>query len=190
MERDDTYYWLIQSERRRDIIRDFDQPLTATQIARRTGISLDRALHLLWALTLHGVLCSLNQNTRHNRVHWLTELGKACQRRLRETLALRPLAHFLPDVPWDLYSSLCYSHRCAVVKAMNGPMQAAAVKRKAVFQNTLLRMSANNVRDVMRYLLNNGIVRRVVLRRRRHPRYELTDMGKVFQNLLVGARAL
>ena len=190
MEFDQAYYWLIQSERRKEIIRDFDQPLTATQIARRVRVSLDRVLHLLWALTLYGVLYCLNQNTRHNRLYWITRLGKARQRRLRQMLELKPLAHFFPDVPWDLYSSICYNHRSAVLRALHGPMQAAAVKRRAVFQNPQIRMSANNVRDVMRYLLGTGIVRRVTVRKKAHPRYELTELGKVFQNLLVGAGAL
>lgn len=189
MERDDTYNWLIQSERRKEIIRDFDQPLTATQIARRVSISLDRVLHLLWVLTLYRVLYCLNKDTRHNRIYWLTELGKACQRKLREAFALQPLKHHFPRIPWDLYSSVCYSHRSAVVKAICEPMQAAAIKRAARLKNADLRMSANNARDVLWYLLAKGIVRRVMIKRRSHPRYELTEMGKIFQELLVGVGA-
>ncbi len=188
MERDDTYKWLIQSERRRDIIRHFDQPVTATQIARRTGISLDRVLHLLWALTLYRILYCLNTDTRHNRLYWLTELGKACQRRLRETLALKPLAHRFPNIPWDLYSSVCYRHRTAVIEAMREPMQAATIKRRARLCDSTLRMSANNVRDVMKYLLEAQLVRRVTLRKKRHPHYELTDLGGEFQRLLLNVR--
>jgi predicted transcriptional regulator len=67
-------------------------------------------------------------------------------------------------------------------------MQASAIKRRAVFQNPQLRMSANNVRDVMRYLLCKGLVRKVTLGRRRHPRYTVTDLGKTFQELLARAR--
>ncbi len=186
MERDDTYNWLIQSERRKEIIRDFGQPLTATQIARRTGTSLDRVLHLLWTLTLYRVLYCLNRDTRHNRLYWLTELGKTCQRKLREALALQPLNQRFPRIPWDLYSSVCYSHRSAVIQAMRAPMQAAAIKRLARLKNADLRMSANNARDVLWYLLAKGIVRRIVMKQRSHPRYELTEVGKAFQELLVG----
>jgi predicted transcriptional regulator len=67
-------------------------------------------------------------------------------------------------------------------------MQAAAIKRKALFQNPQLRMSANNVRDVMKYLLKVGVVRKVNIKRRGHPRYELTDLGEVFKELLLGVR--
>jgi hypothetical protein len=153
-----TYQWLIQSDRRKEIIRDFNQPLTATQIARRVGISLDRVLHLLWALTLYRVLYCLNKDTRHNRLYWLTELGRACQRRLRETLGLQPLTHRFPDIPWDLYSSVCYSHRTAVIMAIRTPTQAATIKRIARLKNPDLRMSANNARDVLWRYLKQGIV--------------------------------
>ena len=189
MEFTQAFYWLIQSERRKSILVDFDQPLTATHISRRTSLSLDSCLHLLWGMTIYGILCCLNPKTRYNRLYWLTRLGDACQRRLRQRIALRPLVRRFPQVPWDLYSSVCYSHRTAVLKAIRDPMQAAEIKRKALFQDARLRMSANNVRDVMRYLLKQGIVRRVMIRKRSHPRYELTDLGKTFKELLVGARA-
>ncbi len=189
MEFDQAYYWLIQSERRKNILVGFNQPLTATHIARRTDINLDSCLHLLWGLTLYGVIFCLNNGTRYNRLHWLTELGKACQRQLRETLALQPLAYCFPNIPWDLFSSVCYSHRSAVIKAIHGPMQAAAIKRKALFHNPQLRMSANNVRDVIQYLLTKGIVARIQIKRRAHPRYELTELGRAFRELLLGVRA-
>ena len=189
MEFGQAYHWLVQSERRRNILLDFDQPLTATHISRRTGIALDACLHLLWGMTTYGLLTCLNPDTRYNRLYWLTNVGKACQRRLRQRLGLRPIAHKVPNVSWDLFSSTCYSHRTAVLRAMQGPMQAASIKRKAVFQDPRLRMSANNVRDVMRYLLGHGIVCRLTVRRKSHPLNELTDVGKAFQELLVGTRA-
>ncbi len=183
----ETYYWLIQSERRKKILVGFDQPLTATHIARRAEITLDACLQLIWGMTVYGVIYFLNTDTRHNRLYWLTELGKACQRKLRGKLGLKPLAYRLPNIPWNLFSSVCYSHRSTVIKAMHEPMQAAAIKRKALFQNPNLRMSANNVRDVMKYLLKHGIVCRVKIRRRKYPRYELTDLGRTLKALLVGA---
>ena len=189
MDFDQAYHWLVQSERRKRILLDFDQPLTATHISRRTGIPLDACLHLLWSMTAYGVLDCLNPDTRFSRLHWLTNLGKECQRRLRLQMDLRPIAHRVPDVSWDLFSSVCYRHRAAVLKAMQGPMQAAAIKRRAVFQDPHLRMSANNVRDIMRYFVPNGIVRKLTIRVKRHPHYELADLGRTFQALLVGSRA-
>lgn len=185
---DHAHYWLIQSKRRVAILAGLDQPLTASQISRRTGITLDSCLALLWGMVVYGILFHLNPSTRYSRLYWLTRLGMACQRRLRQKLGQRQISYRFPDIRWDLYSSVCYSHRSAVVKAMRGPMQAAEIKRKAHFHNPSLRMSANNVRDVMRYLLTTGIVRQVTIRRKRHPRYELTDLGRTFQDLLFGAQ--
>ncbi|MCI0624779.1 MAG: hypothetical protein L0387_24560 [Acidobacteria bacterium] len=189
MSLDHAHYWLIQSKRRIAILAGLDQPLTASQISRRTGFTLDSCLALLWGMVVFGILFHLNPSTRYNRLYWLTRLGIVCQRRLRQKLGLRQIAHRFPDTRWDLYSSVCYSHRSAVLKAMRGPMQAAEIRRRAHFQDPGLRMSANNVRDVMRYLLSKGIVRRVTIHRKRHPRYELTEVGMTFQDLLVGARA-
>ena len=186
---DHAYHWLIQSERRRKALLGFDQPLTATQLARRTGIPLDACLYLLWSMTIYGLLTCLNPDTRSPRLYSLTTLGRVCQRRLRRRTGRRPLTYHLPAVSWDLYSSVCYRHRTAVLRALQGPMQAAAVKRRAAFQDAELRMSANNVRDVMRYFLAHGIVRKLTIPGQRHPRYELTDLGRAFQQLVQGARA-
>jgi len=180
--------WFIQSERRKEILVDFNQPLTATQIVRRTGIALDACLHVLWVLSLYNIVYCLNKDTKYNRVYWLTELGKRCQKKLREDGSLRPLVHNFPSISWNLFGSVCYSHRSTVIKTMHEPMQAAKVKRKALYQNSKLRMSANNVRDVMKYLLSKDIVRKVYVKRRRHPRYELTELGKKFRELLLGVR--
>ena len=186
MEFNEVYSWLIQSENRKKIIVDFNQPLTATHIARRTDIAFNACLHLLWGLTLYDILYCLNKGSRYNKLYWVTEIGKACQRKLRESLAMKQVVHCFPIIKWDLFSSVCYSHRSAVIKAISRPMQAAEIKRKALSQNPKLRMSANNVRDVLQYHLREGIVRKVRIRRRSHPRYELTGLGKEFKHLLVG----
>ena len=68
-------------------------------------------------------------------------------------------------------------------------MQSAAIKRKALFHNSELRMSANNVRDLMKHLLEKKIVRRIKMKKKAHPRYELTDLGKVFRELLLETKA-
>ena len=182
------YYRLVQSEGRKKILLSMNQPMTATHIARRSDITLDSCLRFLRDLMSASVIYCLNEGTRHNRLYWLTAFGIRCQRRLRETLALRPIDHRVPDVPWDLYSSVCYSHRSSVIGAMNRPMQAVNIKRKALFQNPRLRMSANNTRDVLRYLSQQQIVRKLKIKRRRHPTYALTDLGATFKELLLGAR--
>ena len=185
-----TYTWVVQGQRRKEVLASFDQPLTAAQIARRHQIALDPCLHVLWMLRRHDITTCLNPETRHNRLHWLTPRGKECQQRLRRSLSLPSVAHRFPETSWDLYSSVCYKHRTAVIRAMREPMQqAAAIKRRALFQNPNIRMSANNVRDVLRYLLKHQIVEKARVKRKRHPRYDLTDLGQVFRDLVEGAEA-
>ncbi len=189
MTRHRIFNWLIQSEKRKQLLIRFTQPMTVTQIAKREGWSLDSCLHLLWSFRTNGITHCLNPDTRHMRIHWLTRVGEAFQARLRRRLELDLIDHRLPDIPWDLYSAICYSHRSAVIKALRKPMQAAQIKRQALLQNAELRMSANNVRDVVRYLRSKGIVEKFRIKKRSHPRYELTDLGRSFQELLLGLHA-
>ena len=188
MEFAQAYYWLRLSEKRRLILANLSQPLTATQAARRTGIGRDSCLHHLWSLTLRGILRCLNRDTRYSRLYWLTGLGRICQRRIRKDAGQGPLVHQYPKIPWDLYSSVCYRHRSAVVEAMCGQTQAAVIKRKALSRDSTLRMSANNVRDVMKYLVETEVVQKIRVKKKRHPRFELTDLGLEFQRLLLGVR--
>jgi DNA-binding HxlR family transcriptional regulator len=106
---------------------------------------------------------------------------------LREALGLTKDSARIPKLSWDLFSSVCFSHRAAVVKAMRGPMQSSRIKKRALGRDPNLRMSANNVRDVMKYLLSEGIVQKVMIANRPHPRFELTDLGRTFQELLLNA---
>ncbi len=182
-----TYYWLVQSEKRKRILISFNQPMTATQISLRISLTLDNCLHLIWGLGQRGLTFCLNPNTRFNRLHWLTPRGKECRRMLREAVGLKRDTLRIPTIPWDLFSSVCFSHRSAVVKAMRGPMQSSRIKKRALGRDPSLRMSANNVRDVMKYLLSEGIVRKVMIGKRSHPRFELTDLGRTFQELLLNA---
>ena len=187
METDKVYHWLIQSHRRKEMLKGFNQPLTAKQLARRLGITIASCSFLFWQLTVYDVVCCLNARARTNRLHWLTKTGVACQKRLRAAERLPPLDHFFPNVDWNLYGSICFSHRSAVIKALMDPLQPADIKRKAKLQNANLRMSANNVRDVIRLLLDYGIVRPVWARKNAHPRYELTEQAMVFRELLLSA---
>ena len=181
-------YWLRLSEKRRLILANLSQPLTATQAASRTGIGRDSCLHHLWSLTLRRILRCLNTDTRYSRLYWLTGLGRTCQRRIRKDAGQGSWVHRYPKIPWDLYSSVCYRHRSAVVEAMRGQMQAAVIKRRALSRDSTLRMSANNVRYVMKYLVETEVVQKIQVKKKKHPRFELTDLGLEFQRLLLGVR--
>ncbi len=184
---DEAYQWLVQSERRKQVVRQFTQPLTAKHLSQRTDLSRDACSHLLWELAIYGLVRCLNEHARRSRVYWLTYLGLGCQHKLYELLHTRPPKHHVPMVDWHLYGWVCFSHREAIIKALLYPMQPSAIKRRARLQNFELRMSANNVRDVIRLFLAKDIVRPVHRRRNAHPLYELTDVGIDVQRLLYRA---
>ena len=100
---------------------------------------------------------------------------------------MSPITHDYPDLDWTLYGDVCYSHRAAVIKCLNQPMQPAQIKRRALFQNPDIKMSAGNVRDVLRSLRTKGVVQPVKPEKKAHPRYQLTDVGTHMQRLLLQA---
>ncbi len=176
--------WLVQNSRRRLVLLSVTQPLTAKQAAFRTALDPDRCGYIIWELALNDLLRCLNQQARRSRVYWLTQGGSACQRRLCRMSQQPEAAHDCPEVDWELYGWVCFNHRAAVIKALTEPLQPAAIKRRARSQNPGLKMSANNVRDIIRLFNAKGIVQPVRLRKKAHLRYELTPMGKTFQRLL------
>ena len=129
----------------------------------------------------------LNPAARRSRVNWLTELGVVCQGELVKSKGLTEVKHDFPRVDWEAYGWICFSHRSAVVKALTRPMQPATIKRVGRFRDPQIRMSANNVRDIIRLFLERGIVQKVSIRGKAHPRYELTEMGRKMQDLLFSA---
>ena len=182
----DKMLWVDNGDQK-DIFLRHAQPMTATQIARQRGLSDERCSYILGELKARRLMWCLNPNARRSRLFWLTRLGRAWQRRLRRLDGMPPLAHDCPDIDWELYGDVCYSHRSAVIKALAQPMQPAQIKRRALARDPHIRISANNVRDVIRFLLARGVVRSLKLKRRAHPVYELTDTGTRLQRLLLQA---
>ena len=93
-----------------------------------------------------------------------------------------------PRVKWSMYGWVCFSHRSAIIKALDRPLQPAAIKGRARFQNPKIKMSANNVRDVIRLFVKRQIVTPIIIGRKTHPRYQLTELGRKLQVLLLGAQ--
>lgn len=182
----DTILWLTGDPQKKIFLR-VGQPITATQLSRQTGISVDGCSYVLVKLAAHRLVRCLNPLARRSRLYWLTRLGKAWQRRLRELDGMHLMRHDFPDLDWSLYGDVCYSHRAAVIKCLSQPMQPAQIKRVARSRNPNTRMSANNVRDVIRFLRANRIAQPVWLKKKAHPRYQLTDVGRQMQRLLLQA---
>ena len=172
--------------RHEELLAEFTQPLTTAQLAFRTRMKTNRCNDIVRTMAAQGLISCLNPLARRSRVYWLTARGL----KRREPLAPRPLDRTFPadieEIDWDLYGWLCYSHRSAVLKALEKPLNAASVKRAARFRDPEIRMSANNARDVLRLFLRKGVTTRANSPLCR-PVYELTDQGETFQTLLLRA---
>ena len=184
LQRSAAYQYINQTDRRRRIFGSMNQPLTTQQLSRKTGLPFDVCRDVIPQLAARGLVRCLNENARRARLYWLTKLGEACQPAFLNQLGSKPLEYFAPDVDWDLYGSVCFNHRSAIIKVLTEPMQPATIKRKARARDSTLHMSANNVRGVIAIFLERGIVRSVQIRKKAHLRYELTELGRQFQHLL------
>jgi predicted transcriptional regulator len=178
---------LMTKEQLQRAVAGLHQPVTAVELARREGINLDRAGYLLWDLARHGLVRCLNGSARQSRVYWLTDRGGRVQRYARAQLKLPRLRHGFPQVDWGTYGWACYRHRSAIIKALERPLRPVHIKRRARQRDDHLRMSANNVRDAIKLLLERGIVRKVTVSREPHPSYELTEDGRAIRTLLLWA---
>lgn len=178
--------WLSRSGRRKAAIQNLTAPLTVGQLASRIGLPRQCCSKVLRELRTRGLVTCLNPSASSNRVHALTRQGVR-YRSNRSSGCVSGHAHHFPKTDWELYGTVCYRHRAAVIKAISSPMQPSEIKRRALTQNPHLRMSANNVRDVIKFLLKTGIVQQVRIPKKAHPRYELTTQGKHHQTLLFRA---
>ncbi len=169
-------------DKRRRVLTCLIQPMTATQLSRLTGLDLDPTMKVVRRLVKLQFLRCLNPQARRSRLYWLTTRRAAYSERFGSARC-----DHQPSIDWDLYGWVCYSHRAAILKALTHPLQPCEIKRKARFDNPALRMSANNVRDVIRLFVVKGIVRSVRGKRRAHTRYELTTLGDALRTLLLRA---
>ena len=177
--------WIKKEESRRKILMTIAQPLTGKQIGRRTGIPIDTCSYVVAKLVARGLLTCLNPEARNSRLYWLTGLGIRCQERLFQNLGLSYEEYDLPGIDWALYGWLCFSHRSIVMKTLATPMQPSEIKRAIRKRNMEMKISANNIRDVIKLLREKGFVQKVFARKKAHPRYELTDSGNQFRELLM-----
>ena len=69
-------------------------------------------------------------------------------------------------------------------------MQPAEIKRILRLHKPDIKISANNVRDIVQLFLAKEIVRPVKIRKKAHLRYELTDSGNKLRQLIIQAETL
>ena len=182
------YHGLVRSKRRRKIIATMTQPSTAAQLAAKTAMTLNGCCESLRQLRSSGHIECLNPQAINGRVYWMTREGMNLQRRFYQERGIPLPERFVPEVDWNLYGRVCSTHRSTVIRTLNEPMQPAQIKRKAYFRDPTIRMSSNNVRDVILFLLKRDVVDRVHRKRAAHPLYQLTTLGMKYQMLLCRAR--
>ncbi len=184
MQTSNVYKWIKKEETRKKVLMSLRQPLTAKQISRRTRISVDTCSYLLGKFAAKGIGVCVNPNARNSRLYWITDTGRKCQERLRRELSLSEESYDVSPVNWELYGWVCFNHRAAIIRIITGPIQPSEMKRRLRYLNSDIRISANNIRDVIRLFLQKGLVQKVVVKKKFHPRYELTELGAKFQGLL------
>jgi len=180
----EVYDWLVQSKRRKKIIAHLKQPMTAKQLAQVTGIREDCCSYVLQELSAYRLVYCLNPGARRSRLYWLTDKCKQYQKRILKTHELPIYAYDFPIVDWKLYGWICYSHRAAIINVLTEPLQPASIRRKIKQQVPGMKISANNVADILRLFLKKEIIKAVNIPRKAFYRYELTELGNKFQTLL------
>ncbi len=184
---DDKLAWLRKNQNRVEILIALIQPMTTAQLARKTDIPRTRCNSILKSLMNRGLVRRLNPNVKNWCLYWLTPEGARIQKLQMMKFGKEPTQYDFPKLQdWELYAWCCHVHRAAIIRVLTEPLQPSAIKRKASARSPNLRMSANNVRDVIRLLRIKGIVHSTLVRKKHHPRYELTELGKDIQTLLWG----
>ncbi len=185
---DNAMEWLQRGRLRHEAFLCVKQPFTVCQLARDLQKSWPAARFLLRELELKRLVKCLNRDSGRRKVYWLTWKGIVCHRRLRKHCGMSALDYRLPDLDWALYGGLCYTHRAAVVKVLEEPLQAVEIRRRACARDPRLRLSANNVRDVLKALKSEGVVAPVQIKKKAHTRFQLTESGAICRRFLLQAR--
>ncbi len=170
---------------RKKILIAVNQPMTAKQLSKMTGIPVNTCSYLIGKLSLKGTLVCLNPGAIKSRLYWLTKFGIRCRKQLHHDSGLLFKEYTLPDIDWHLYGWVNFNHRATVIKALTAPMQPSEIKRFLRVHRSSVKISANNIRDIIKLFLARNIVRSVKIKKKAHPRYELTDLGIKLRHLLI-----
>jgi DNA-binding HxlR family transcriptional regulator len=184
MQNSEIQKWVTQDKNRKRMLISIQQPMTAKQLSRQTAIPNETCSYILGKFAALQLCVCLNPEAGNSRLYWVTDLGRGIQVRLQEETDLPVGDISLPSANWELYGWVCYSHRSVVLRTLTEPMQPSEIRRKIRHRFSSAKISANNVRDIIRLFEKQGIARKVFFRKKAHPRYELTETGLIFQKLL------
>lgn len=164
--------------------------MTAKQLFRFVGINWKHCSVVMRELKRDGYLKCLTPQCRRSRIYWLTPLGQKTRQAIeRAKVCPRSLMDF-PVVNWELYSWVCYNHRRTVLLALSEPLQPAAIKRRLRKLSPHVPISHSNVRDIVRFFRQKGIVEPVKVGKEYHWRYRLTELGFQLRILLTNVIAM
>ena len=184
MKRKEAYQWAQRGEKRKSVLLSLKQPMTALQLSKKTEFNQEQCSTILGQLTLCGLVKCLNPTATRSRLYWLTPIGILCQKKLGKDKTRPDMEEYFPDIDWELYGWVCYNHRAAIIRILTEPMQPSDMKRKLRNSKSDMKISANNIRDVIKLFLQKGIVQNTFVRKKAHPRYELTELGTKVRGLL------
>lgn len=139
-----------------ELLQALHTPMTVCQLGDTLGVHHRVCSRLLRTLSKHGRVVCLTPGMRRSRVYARAQTSSSA-------------------LDWELYSWVCFSHRRAVLDALDKPRQPAEIKREARRRDPGIRMSANNVRDVIRAFRRRGLV--TAVETPGHPKYALTSLG-------------
>lgn len=159
----------------------FKQPLTTRQLSCKAGLPPSQCSNQIRSLADLGVLVCLNPTAQNSRVYGLSEAGRSVRQRYGRGIVPD---YYQPEVDWHLYGWLCYRHRAAVLKALILPMQPSRIKRALRIARPSLRISANNIRDIIKQFQAKGLAEPVRLQNKAYLRYQLTDPGTKLRQVL------
>ena len=178
------YEWINNEEVRRKIVTTIQFPLTSKQISKRTGIPMDTCCYIISKLQNKGLVTCLNPDANKSRIYSLTNAGNHFRKNLCIDWGIDYLEYDLPNIDWKLLGWVSFEHRAAILKILTYPMQPSEIKRQLLKKYSRIAISANNVRDIIKLFEKKGIVEKVYLKKKVHPQYILTDIGKKLQGLL------
>jgi len=188
MREEEVSQWVRRNEWRGRVLCALDQPMTASQVARRLSASRTSCSRTLRDLAEQRLTRCLNPGTGKSRLYGLTRRGVQARRELGGSALSSPKR----DVPlWALAGWVSFTHRSAILKALGPePAPASGIRHRACFRDSALRMSASNCRGVLKLFHGKGLVARELDPKLGLPLYALTDLGRDIQRLLLAAEAV
>ncbi len=179
--------WLRKERRREKIFCSIRQPITAVQLTKRMGIAKTTISHTLREMSKYQLITCLNPESSKGRLYWFTKLGIRCHKWMSRSHGKNGVSYELPEIDWKLYAWTCFEHRSSIIKVMEVPVSPSDIRRILVRRCSNIRISVNNVHDIIKLFERKGIVKCVMIRKRKRARYVLTKLGQKFQELHIEA---